>query len=350
MALVLSFPGQNTTPTVPSSALLQENKRAQENMQSNIATHLPPRQVGIPRSPAQWPLGQVTSTNGGGNIQADRRHHIWSVGRGAVQGNSPGHRWGGNKVAEPAWAQQSKPRTDTRYGVSFNISPAASSKDSLFSNRCAVVSSPAFSWAKQKATLATTTPSIRQKSVSGIPQHVQTGTTRESPVCIPAASKQVPSVFEKTPTLVSHPVHPDCRFNHVTHPGVGCDNCGKEIRGVRWKCVHCPDYDLCSACEEQDPHVPYHAFLKVTTHASFPVGKLLSGLQPACPHGPDLPQLPPQHQQQHQQQQHQQQHQQQQYQQYQQQQQHICQLTIAHDKSQRRPVGDLYVEPAGSYF
>ena len=48
------------------------------------------------------------------------------------------------------------------------------------------------------------------------------------------------------------------------HRNVTCNNCGiAPIRGIRYKCANCVDYDLCSACEAQDVHIKTHLFLKI---------------------------------------------------------------------------------------
>lgn len=39
------------------------------------------------------------------------------------------------------------------------------------------------------------------------------------------------------------------RFAEQLHESISCDGCGvDEIRGLRFKCDICPDYDLCEKC------------------------------------------------------------------------------------------------------
>lgn len=49
----------------------------------------------------------------------------------------------------------------------------------------------------------------------------------------------------------------------VFHPGVVCDGCDASIYGPRFKCIVCPDYDLCSTCEQKGLH-PEHDKFKIT--------------------------------------------------------------------------------------
>lgn len=52
----------------------------------------------------------------------------------------------------------------------------------------------------------------------------------------------------------------------VEHPAV-CDNCDQTIRGIRYKCTTCFDYDLCEACEALNGtewfHDEVHCFAKM---------------------------------------------------------------------------------------
>lgn len=43
-----------------------------------------------------------------------------------------------------------------------------------------------------------------------------------------------------------------------------CDGCGKKnIKGIRYKCVHCDEFNLCEACEGKVEHYHLHLFLKI---------------------------------------------------------------------------------------
>ncbi|CAG8481931.1 1747_t:CDS:2 [Diversispora eburnea] len=48
------------------------------------------------------------------------------------------------------------------------------------------------------------------------------------------------------------------------HRGITCNNCSSSpIRGIRYKCANCVDYDLCELCEGQEVHYKTHTFLKI---------------------------------------------------------------------------------------
>lgn len=50
------------------------------------------------------------------------------------------------------------------------------------------------------------------------------------------------------------------------HKGIRCDICGKNpIRGKRFKCIICRDYDLCMACERTNNHI--HPMLRLAVPA-----------------------------------------------------------------------------------
>ena len=50
----------------------------------------------------------------------------------------------------------------------------------------------------------------------------------------------------------------------IIHLGIKCNNCGTEnIKGIRYKCCNCPEYNLCQKCENDIEHIPSHIFLKI---------------------------------------------------------------------------------------
>ncbi|KAF2814776.1 uncharacterized protein BDZ99DRAFT_377553 [Mytilinidion resinicola] len=60
------------------------------------------------------------------------------------------------------------------------------------------------------------------------------------------------------------------RQEGVKHRGVSCDQCdAKPIRGIRWRCANCADFDLCSDCEATNNHNKTHIFYKIRIPAPY---------------------------------------------------------------------------------
>ncbi|XP_058991076.1 E3 ubiquitin-protein ligase MIB2 isoform X5 [Mustela lutreola] len=69
-----------------------------------------------------------------------------------------------------------------------------------------------------------------------------------------------------------HGPRPPGRRTGVRHPNIICDCCKKHgLRGMRWKCRVCFDYDLCTQCYMHDRHDLAHAFERYETAHSRPV-------------------------------------------------------------------------------
>lgn len=60
----------------------------------------------------------------------------------------------------------------------------------------------------------------------------------------------------------------NARRNGCVHRGCQCNACGMvPIRGVRYRCANCADFDLCETCEAQGVHIKTHVFYKIRVPA-----------------------------------------------------------------------------------
>ncbi|KAI1383950.1 EF-hand [Hypoxylon trugodes] len=60
----------------------------------------------------------------------------------------------------------------------------------------------------------------------------------------------------------------NARRNAYVHRGCQCNSCAMvPIRGIRYRCANCADFDLCEVCESQGLHNKTHVFYKVRVPA-----------------------------------------------------------------------------------
>eukprot|EP01136_Pigoraptor_vietnamica_P034758 Opistho-1_new@99092 len=80
---------------------------------------------------------------------------------------------------------------------------------------------------------------------------------------------------------VSHRQKPDASslVPAVEH-GVQCKGCATWIRGVRYRCAMCDDFDLCEGCETFATHDETHVFMKLKRMVACAQGPLLAPFTP----------------------------------------------------------------------
>ncbi|XP_072256684.1 sequestosome-1 [Pyxicephalus adspersus] len=69
---------------------------------------------------------------------------------------------------------------------------------------------------------------------------------------------------------------------NVVHPNVTCDGCEGPVVGNRYKCLICPDYDLCSTCEGKGIHKE-HNMIMFPTPIPFPRGRWFRKMHQGMP-------------------------------------------------------------------
>lgn len=71
----------------------------------------------------------------------------------------------------------------------------------------------------------------------------------------PSKRSQPEPIALSTPFIFSDPL--------TDVHGVQCENCHKDIQGIRMMCANCEEYSLCKTCYDLRPHIKYHVFIKI---------------------------------------------------------------------------------------
>lgn len=58
---------------------------------------------------------------------------------------------------------------------------------------------------------------------------------------------------------------PAKKFENILHKNVFCNECGEEIKGIRYKCLQCKDFNLCEICENNYNHDIKHIMISIIT-------------------------------------------------------------------------------------
>lgn len=75
------------------------------------------------------------------------------------------------------------------------------------------------------------------------------------------------------------------QMEHVVHRNVTCGCCRQTIHGVRYKCVNCVDFDLCSNCEKNQPQIEGHTYAHIFYKIRVPCPYAALSRQPPIYHG-----------------------------------------------------------------
>jgi hypothetical protein len=57
-----------------------------------------------------------------------------------------------------------------------------------------------------------------------------------------------------------------------------CDFCKSKVRGMRWKCAFCYNYDLCKDCKPKSQNIHDHPNNHAFKPIAYPTGMLLSNI------------------------------------------------------------------------
>lgn len=86
-----------------------------------------------------------------------------------------------------------------------------------------------------------------------------------TPPTTPTETTQSPSEDVQTLLTLLYKIgEAQSRRENTLHRGISCNICNANpLNGVRFKCLNCVDYDVCSRCEPTCDHDLTHVFVKI---------------------------------------------------------------------------------------
>ena len=74
----------------------------------------------------------------------------------------------------------------------------------------------------------------------------------------------VETIFESIKSPLNESLIKKPKQNEIIHRGIECSFCNKkDIKGIRYKCINCENYNLCSKCESLKSHDLSHILIKI---------------------------------------------------------------------------------------
>jgi len=103
------------------------------------------------------------------------------------------------------------------------------------------------------------TGAVKPPSTTGRGQHGQFVVSMVAQPVKPATKKQI---AEDATVPAASPTEQISGSDKPVHEAI-CDGCNSRIVGIRYKCVVCPDFDLCESCEAKNEHPAEHVLMKI---------------------------------------------------------------------------------------
>jgi hypothetical protein len=95
---------------------------------------------------------------------------------------------------------------------------------------------------------------LKRSSAPAPPSASQSALPLPQPQSTPPAVK---------PTMLAPPWVTPWDLCDIVWPGIMCDGCNqKPMKGPRWECLECDDYDLCHACHQLGQHLEHQQVLR----------------------------------------------------------------------------------------